>query len=299
LSGVALERNRRAEAEAHLTRAEELLAHASDVPLRMAARLQRARLLAADGRPEPARETLEGAYELADGWPVLPALQGLMSSLHALTLAALGHTETATAVLVPNGTGATRTAEDGAALARLRLLAGDPDGAQAAVAPWLDGAPAAFGSTRTELWLLDALAHDATADLDGASASLERALDEAEPHGLRRPFVELGTPVAALLRRQLRRGTQHRSLVEDLLRELGRPQADARPRALLLEQLSARETAVLRYLPTMMSNGEIAAELFVSVNTVKTHLKSIYRKLDVPDRREAVRRARELELLAP
>jgi LuxR family maltose regulon positive regulatory protein len=63
--------------------------------------------------------------------------------------------------------------------------------------------------------------------------------------------------------------------------------------------LSVREAAVLRFLPTMMSNGEIAAELFVSVNTVKTHLKSIYRKLDVPDRREAVRRARDLELLAP
>jgi LuxR family transcriptional regulator, maltose regulon positive regulatory protein len=68
---------------------------------------------------------------------------------------------------------------------------------------------------------------------------------------------------------------------------------------LLHESLSAREVAVLRFLPTMMSNGEIAAELFVSVNTVKTHLKAIYRKLDVPDRREAVRRARELELLAP
>jgi LuxR family maltose regulon positive regulatory protein len=299
LSAVALERNRRAEAEAHLGRAEELLAHASDVPLRVAARLQRARLLAAEGRPEPALETLEGAYELADGWPILPALQGLMSSLHALTLAALGRTETATAALVANGTGATRTAEDGAALARLRVLAGDPGGAQAAIAPWLERAPAGFGSTRTEMWLLDALAHDAMADHDGASASLEQALDEAEPHGLRRPFIELGTPVAALLRRQLRRGTAHRSLVEDLLRDLGRPQADARPRALLLDQLSAREAAVLRFLPTMMSNGEIAAEMYVSVNTVKTHLKSIYRKLDVPDRREAVRRARELELLAP
>ena len=56
---------------------------------------------------------------------------------------------------------------------------------------------------------------------------------------------------------------------------------------------------MLRYLPTMMSNHEIAAELFVSVNTVKTHLKTIYRKLDVADRREAVRRARELQLLSP
>ena len=299
LSAVALERNRRAEADVHLRHAEDLLAHASDVPLRMAVRVHRARLLAADGRPEPALEALDGAYELADGWPVLPALQGLMSSLRALSEAALGHADAAATELSANGAAATRTAEDGAALARLRLLAGDAGGASAALAPWLDGAPAAFGSTRAELWLLDALAHDAEGDAEAAAVSLERALDEAEPHGLRRPFVELGPSAAALLRRQLRRGTSHRSLVEDLLRDLGRPQPESRPRTLLLEQLSEREAAVLRFLPTMMSNGEIAAELFVSVNTVKTHLKSIYRKLDVPDRREAVRRAREMELLAP
>jgi LuxR family transcriptional regulator, maltose regulon positive regulatory protein len=299
LSEVALERNRRPEAEVHLARAEELLAHATDVPLRMAVRLQRARLLAAAGRPEPALETLEGAAELAGGWPVLPALRGLMSSLQALSQAALGRADAAAAALAVDGPGATATAEDGAALARLRLLEGDSSAALAAVAPWLDGAPAAFGATRSELWLLDALARDAAADVEGASASLERALDEAEPHGLRRPFVELGGPAAALLRRQLRRGTSHRSLVEDLLRDLGRPQPASPPRTLLLEPLSEREAAVLRFLPTMMSNGEIAAELFVSVNTVKTHLKSIYRKLDVPDRREAVRRARDLELLAP
>ena len=236
-------------------------------------------------------------------WPTagrsLPALRGLMSSVRALSEAALGHADAATEQLSANGAGTTRTAEDGAALARLRLVAGDPQGAIVAVAPWLDGAPASYGSTQTELWLLDALARDAVADVDGAAASLERALDEAEPQGMRRPFVELGAPAAALLRRQLRLGTSHRSLVDDLLRDLGRPLADARPRTLLLEPLSEREAAVLRFLPTMMSNGEIAAELFVSVNTVKTHLKSIYRKLDVPDRREAVRRARELELLAP
>jgi LuxR family transcriptional regulator, maltose regulon positive regulatory protein len=67
----------------------------------------------------------------------------------------------------------------------------------------------------------------------------------------------------------------------------------------MVEPLSPRERAVLRYLPTMMSNQEIASELFVSVNTVKTHLKAIYCKLDVQDRREAVRRARTMKLLAP
>ena len=102
----------------------------------------------------------------------------------------------------------------------MRLLAGDASGASAALAPWLNGAPAAFGSTRAELWLLDALAHDAEGDVEAAAVSLERALDEAEPHGLRRPFVELGPSAAALLRRQLRHGTSaHRSLVDDLLRD--------------------------------------------------------------------------------
>jgi LuxR family maltose regulon positive regulatory protein len=58
-----------------------------------------------------------------------------------------------------------------------------------------------------------------------------------------------------------------------------------------------KHTAFLRYLPTMMSNREIAAEMFFSVNTVKTHLKSIYRKLGVSRRRDAVSRARALSLL--
>jgi LuxR family maltose regulon positive regulatory protein len=65
----------------------------------------------------------------------------------------------------------------------------------------------------------------------------------------------------------------------------------------LLEPLSAREGEVLRFLPTMMSNADIASELYVSVNTVKTHVKSIYRKLEVTRRQEAVRRARQLHIL--
>ena len=65
----------------------------------------------------------------------------------------------------------------------------------------------------------------------------------------------------------------------------------------LLEPLSDREQAILRYLPTTLSNREIASELFVTTNTVKTHLRSIYRKLDVARRRDAVDRARDLRLL--
>lgn len=64
-----------------------------------------------------------------------------------------------------------------------------------------------------------------------------------------------------------------------------------------MEELSGRERDVLRRLALMMSTEEIAADLYVSVNTVKTHLKSAYRKLSVNRRNEAVRRARELDLL--
>ncbi|MGH9258921.1 MAG: response regulator transcription factor, partial [Acidimicrobiales bacterium] len=65
----------------------------------------------------------------------------------------------------------------------------------------------------------------------------------------------------------------------------------------LVETLSDRELSVLRYLPSRLSNREIGAELFVSLNTVKSHLKTIYRKLDVERRDEAVRRARQLGLI--
>lgn len=76
----------------------------------------------------------------------------------------------------------------------------------------------------------------------------------------------------------------------------GRPaEAPRLPRS--ADRLSDRELAVLSYLPTMLTTAEIAAELYVSVNTVKTHLKSIYRKLDVARRRDAVHRARALHLL--
>jgi LuxR family transcriptional regulator, maltose regulon positive regulatory protein len=64
-----------------------------------------------------------------------------------------------------------------------------------------------------------------------------------------------------------------------------------------VENLTDRETAVLQYLPTLMSNAEIADGLHLSINTVKSHLKAVYRKLGVEGRRDAVLRGRELELI--
>ena len=75
--------------------------------------------------------------------------------------------------------------------------------------------------------------------------------------------------------------------------------AGSRVPPLLADVLTERELAILRYLPTVMSNQEIARQLYVSVNTVKTHLKQVYRKLGVASRRDAIDRARELHLLGP
>ena len=292
---MAFERGRLVEAEVLLDRADELLASTQEAPVRALVFLHRARLHVAAGRPELALESLELGRELLDGFPIAPVVRGLALGLEAVATAALGRRDDAEAMLSRGPA----TAETGAALACLRLLAGDAAGARAAVADFLGDSLAAFGSTRISVCVLDALAADVEADHERASTSLELALDRAEADGYRRPFLEFGAPMLPLLHRQLRRGTAHRSLIEDLLHELEQPRGNGRPRALLVERLSEREAAVLRFLPTMMSNHEIATELFVSVNTVKTHLKSIYRKLDVIDRRDAVRRGRELELLGP
>jgi LuxR family maltose regulon positive regulatory protein len=153
-------------------------------------------------------------------------------------------------------------------------------------------------TTLVEAYVLRAIAADRdTRDGDGRTW-LEQALELAEPDAIRRPFAEAGPELTPLLREAIRHGTAHRWLAGSLLAVRdGRDSAAGHAARELLDPLSERETIVLRYLPTMLSNQEIAGELFVSVNTVKTHLKSIYRKLGVSDRREAVRLARELRLV--
>src|SRR5262249_6974162 len=101
--------------------------------------------------------------------------------------------------------------------------------------------------------------------------------------------------------RQARRGTAHAALIADILsllagRRSAPPRAGPRPP---LEPLSASELRVLRYLPTNLSGPEIAGELYVSHNTVRTHLSHLYGKLGTHTRAEAVARARALGLLAP
>ena len=124
-----------------------------------------------------------------------------------------------------------------------------------------------------------------------------RALALGEGESIRRPLLEAGPSLRELLSDHLRHSTSHRWFASDLLSSLNGHGDGAAGPAELLEPLTAREADVLHYLPTNMSNADIAGELFVSVNTIKSHVKSIYRKLDATQRRDAVRRARQLHLL--
>jgi LuxR family maltose regulon positive regulatory protein len=155
--------------------------------------------------------------------------------------------------------------------------------------------------------VLQALAHQVQGDiphaparLERALAPLERALTLAEPEGYVRSFVDEGPPMAGLLKQLHRKGVaadyvaQILAAFEDATKE--EEPAPSRAEG-LVEPLSKRELEVLRLLGTELNGPEIARELVVSLNTMRTHTKNIYSKLGVNNRRAAVRRAEELDLL--
>ena len=147
--------------------------------------------------------------------------------------------------------------------------------------------------------MLKASVEDALGDTGASSRALERALELAEPDGLLLPFLLHPTP--DLLERHARLRTTHAALISEIRNLLSGHTPMARPEQTesLQEPLSESELRVLRYLPTNLQGPEIAAELFVSLNTIRTHLRNVYAKLGVHSRADAVTRARELGLLSP
>jgi LuxR family maltose regulon positive regulatory protein len=199
------------------------------------------------------------------------------------------------------------------AAAALRLAQGNPRAATAELAPVLDSsAPGSHQVWLIAAFLLEASARDALGDREGAGRALERGLDLAEPDGLLFPF--LLHPVPELLEPHARQRTAHPALIRKIISVLGgrTPAAPAAippeqtlaapaagPPEQLPEPLSQAETRVLRFLQTSLSAPEIARELYVSVNTVRTHMRHLYDKLGAHRRLEAIDRARTLGLLAP
>ena len=185
-------------------------------------------------------------------------------------------------------------------VAALRLAKGDPQAAMVALAPVIDGsAPVTNPGWVIRAFVLDAIARDADGNAEGADRSLERALDLIERDGAVLPF--LLNPAPRLLERHSRRRTTHASLVSEILSILaGKQPASAHGGVETLhEPLSESETRILRYLPTNLSVPEIADQTYLSVNTVKTHMRHLYGKLGAHSRGKTVERARALGLLAP
>ena len=167
-----------------------------------------------------------------------------------------------------------------------------------------------------ELLILQALAYQVLGDIPRSLDTLLRALTLAEPEGYVRIFADEGPPMAALLARmQVKDDSlkpdevgRLREYIQRLLAVFGKRKdfhpfgsAQDKPSSFslqpLLDPLSERELEVLRLLGTDLTGPEIAAELMVSPNTMRTHTRSIYSKLGVHNRRAAVRRAGELDLL--
>jgi LuxR family maltose regulon positive regulatory protein len=147
-----------------------------------------------------------------------------------------------------------------------------------------------------EILVLQALAHRQQGDIAAALASLERALTLAEPEDYVRVFVDEGSAMASLLRATSKQGIARR-YVGRLLVALTRTEEKPPTQEGLIEPLSERELDVLRLLGSDLGGPDIARELTVSLNTMRTHTKSIYLKLGVNSRRAAVRRADDLGLL--
>ena len=179
------------------------------------------------------------------------------------------------------------------------LTEGDPAGALDALRGVLDATPPVVPAfTVIESHLLAGIAHLALGDQSAAAAAAEAALAAAEPDRLMFPFAMTGA--ADLLDALPRHQTAHGALLADVVDLLGGEPAPSIDRDDLSQrdELSPTELRVLRYLPTNLTRPEIASELYVSVNTVNTHIRSIYSKLGTRDRSAAVRRARQLRLLS-
>jgi LuxR family maltose regulon positive regulatory protein len=256
-------------------------------------------LHAGRGRHHEALEEFSAAEYLGSQLADSQALATRTTRWLVATQARLGMTGEARAFLAALDDERASSGEIRNALAVICLAEGNPAAALAAASDVLDGTAPVLGyATVMEAHLLAGLAHRQLGDQRAAGQAAERALALAESDRLILPFAMTGS--AGLLEALPRHQTAHAALLADILDVLHGSSPAAREQSSLppAEELSPGELRVLRYLPTNLSRPEIAGELSVSPNTVNAQIRSIYAKLQVRDRSSAVRRARDLRLLA-
>jgi LuxR family transcriptional regulator, maltose regulon positive regulatory protein len=300
--GVAMVTQGRIEdAERALGRAERTVRTEVDPAVGMRLRYGRGMLEFVCGRVDAAVRAFEAAERLSDSLVTPHTLAPRLRSHLLQALVRMGETGRVEQALAGMDGPERERGEIRIAETSLRIAQDDPKAAAAVLAPVLDGSAPLQNAHLWEVQahLLQAIACEASGDPVGARRALERALDLAEPECLVFPF--LYDPAPELLDRQRRHGTAHGQLIGQILNVLAGQEPGAQPSGppRLREPLSHAEARVLRYLPTKLSAPEIADEMYLSVNTVKTHMRHVYDKLGAHRRHEAVEQARALGLLAP
>ena len=318
LGGTLTWRGQLGEAEAWVQRAERTLRAEAEPAQLAGTRYIRGALELARGHDADALAALQTAERVsmqlaAPHFLALPA-----RVLRVRALVRVGESEQAAHALAELDERQRDRGEIRAAAAALHLAHDDPCAAIAELGPVLDGsAPVDWLPWSAQGFILEAIARDTLGDQDAARRALERALDLAEPDGML--LVFLLDPAPDLLERHSGYRTAHAALIADILSLLrgvmgpggagGYGGTDNPPVSRgglggivpprITDPLLDSEIRVLRYLPTNLTLPEIARELHVSHNTVKTHIRSLFTKLGAHRRAEAVDRARALGLLAP
>ena len=308
LSQIARERDDLPAATQHLRRAEELGEHTGlpQNPYRW--RVAMARVREAEGDLDGALDLLDEALRVYMG-DFAPNVRPI-PALRARVLAAQGRVDDALAWARDHGLSADDDLSylrefEHVTLARALLAqhrtqrsAPSADDAARLLQRLLEAAKAGERTgTVIEILVLQALTDHARGDVPGALAALERALTLAEPEGYVRLFASEGPPMASLLRAAAKQGIAP-SYIHRLLAAVNSSEDRPPLRQGLIEPLSERELEVLRLLASDLDGPDIARELSVSLNTLRTHTKNIYAKLGVNSRRAAVRQAAELNLLS-
>ena len=249
----------------------------------------------AEGRAAAAAQNVARARS---GWSVPAWLDQRLSLAESRAYAAAGDIRAALAAAgrVDRGTSLEATV----ALAHAWAASGDAENARRVLGPALAADSGTPDRVRLQACLVDARLSYTSGDPARGRRSLTSALRLAEPEQVRLPFALERGWIEPVLRRDPALARSHRSLFSRAVRHDQRPAPPGAPgtaATLVVEPLTAREREVLRHASGLLRTAEIASELHISIHTAKTHLKNINRKLATTHRGEAVRRARQLELI--
>ncbi len=295
LAWVHLEHHELAEARESLGHADEALRVSPDKLIGAVAYLVAAGVSLAEGRAAVAGQLIARARS---GWSAPGWLDRRLSLVQSGAFAAAG--DIPAALAAAERAGSDTSLEAAVTLAYAWAAAGDGENARCVLAPALAPHSGAPERVRLQAWLVDARLSYTSGDRVRGRRSLASALRLAEPEQLRLPFALERGWIEPVLRREPELAYAHRCLLAPALRHHQAPAPRGTPdqaAILVVEPLTEREREVLRHVSGLLRTAEIASELDISIHTVKTHLKNVYRKLATTRRGEAVRRARQLELI--